>query len=229
MRTERVKIRSRLLLRKPRKIIAPSGQEIYRILHFDMAITPDQIKALRDQTGISVMQCKKALEEAGGDVEKALEILAKKSGDLAKKKLDRTLGAGIVASYIHGGGQVGTMVLLSCETDFVAKNEEFVALARDIAMHAAATKPLYIRREDVPAEDIERMKETFKESAAGKPADVAEKIIEGKLNAKLSEAVLLEQFFIKDDSKTIQSLIDAAVQKFGERTEVSKLAVFSVK
>lgn len=166
----------------------------------DMSITPEQIKALRDQTGISVMQCKKALEEAGGDMEKALAVLAQKSGDIAKKKLDRELAAGVVASYIHGGGKVGAMVLLSCETDFVSKNEEFAALARDIAMHATATRPVYIRREEVPQDGADHAGE-----------------------------VLLEQPFIKDDSKTIQSLIDAAVQKFGERTEVSKLAVFDVK
>lgn len=194
-----------------------------------MDITPQAIKELRDRTGISMMQCKKALEEAGGDVTKALDVLAKKSGDIARKKLDRTLGAGVVASYIHGGSQVGAMVELSCETDFVAKHEEFVALAREIAMHAAATRPLYVKREEVRAEDMERMRATFREEAKEKPEAVREKIVEGKLASRLSAVVLLEQPYIKDDTKTIQDLLNAAVQKFGERTEVRRLAVFSVR
>ncbi len=194
-----------------------------------MKITPETIKALRDRTGISVMQCKKALEEAGGDMEKALALLVQKSTDLAKKKLDRELAAGVVSSYIHGGAKVGAMVLLSCETDFVAKNEEFVRLAYDIAMHSAAARPLYIKREEVPAAEVERLKAEFEEEAKAKPEGVRQKIVEGKLDARMKEVVLLEQLFIKDDSKTIQGLIEAAVQKFGERTEVSQLSVFAVK
>lgn len=194
-----------------------------------MNITTDAIKALRHKTGISVMQCKKALEEAGGDERKALDILAQKSADLAKKKFDRTLGAGVVQAYVHGNREVGAMVLLSCETDFVAKNEEFVRLAYDISMHAAALRPLYVRRSDVPQEEVDRLRADFSKEAEGKPEEVKEKIIEGKLGAHLAQFVLLEQIFIKDDAKKIQDLIDAAIQKFGERVEVVKLEVFSAK
>jgi elongation factor Ts len=193
-----------------------------------MDISPQAVKELRLRTGISFMQCKKALEETGGDLEQALQVLAKLSGDIAKKKFDRTLGAGVVQSYIHAK-EIGALVLLSCETDFVAKNEEFIKLAYDIAMHAAAARPLYIRREDVPEEDIAMLREKFSGEVGDKPAEMHEKIIEGKLSARLKEVVLLEQSFIKDETKTIKDLLDAAVQKFGERTEVSKLSVFSVR
>lgn len=192
-------------------------------------ITSDLVKQLRDKTGVSVMQCKKALEEAGGDMQKAIEILSRKSADIARKKADRELGAGVVSSYIHTNGQIGAMVLLSCETDFVSKNPEFGALARDIAMHASATRPEYVRRNEVSQESLEKLRELFAPEAAGKPENIREKVIEGKVNSRLSELVLLDQPFIKDDSKTIQVLIDEASQKFGERVELAKCAVFSVK
>ena len=192
-------------------------------------VSSDLVKELRDKTGVSVMQCKKALEEAGGDMAKAIDILSRKSADVARKKADRELGAGVVASYIHSNAQVGAMVLLSCETDFVSKNEEFVALARDIAMHATATRPEYIRRDDVSPEAVSHLEEIFTPEAAGKPDGIREKVIEGKVNSRLKELVLLDQAFIKDDGKTVQTLIDEASQKFGERIELSKLAFFSVK
>jgi elongation factor Ts len=194
-----------------------------------MEITTDTIKELRDLTGISVMQCKKALEEAGGDKEKALEILAKKSGDIAKKKGDRTFGAGVVASYIHTTKDLGSMIVLACETDFVAKNEDFVKLAYDIAMHAAAMRPKFIRRSDMPQEELAALRESFRPDVEGKPADLQDKILDGKVDAALKSSVLLEQPFIKDDTKTIQGLIDGAVQKFGERTDVTQMALFSAK
>jgi len=193
-----------------------------------MEVTPQAVKELRDRTGISFMQCKKALQETNGDLEKALAVLAKLSGDIAKKKMDRTLGAGVVSAYIHAK-EIGAMVLLSCETDFVAKNEEFIRLAYDIAMHAAAGRPLYIRREDVPQEDIAMLREKFLDEVKDKPADMQEKIVEGKIASRLKEVVLLEQAFIKDDSKTIKDLLDNATQKFGERTDISKLSIFSVR
>lgn len=150
-----------------------------------MTITTEQVKELRDKTGVSVMECKKALEQAQGDMDKALAILGLRSADIMRKKADRALGAGVVSSYIHNTAQVGAMIVLSCETDFVAKNEEFVTLARDIAMHAAAMRP----------ENVESM---------------------------------LTQSFIKDQDKTITDLISGAVQKFGERIEVSSLSVASI-
>ena len=192
-------------------------------------ISADVVKELRDRTGVSVMQCKKALEEAKGDMAKAIEILSRKSADIARKKGDRALGAGVVASYIHTNGQVGSIVLLSCETDFVSKNEEFAALAREIAMHAAAARPEYISRADVPEAALSELHTMFAPEAAGKPENIREKVIEGKVNARLAELVLLEQPFIKDDSKTIQGLIDAASQKFGERVAVAKCLYVSVK
>jgi len=193
------------------------------------SISAETVKELRDRTGVSVMQCKKALEEAKGDIAKAIEILSRKSADIARKKGDRALGAGAVAAYVHTTGQVGSMVLLSCETDFVSKNEEFKALARDIAMHAAATRPEYVSREEVSEAALAQLHDMFAPEAADKPANIREKVLEGKINSRLSEIVLLEQHFIKDDSKTIQALIDAASQKFGERIVVSKCVYFSVK
>ncbi len=191
-------------------------------------VTTEQIKDLRDKTGISVMQCKKVLEEAGGDMEKALVLLRKHSSAISGKKSDRTLGAGAVISYIHSGNAVGTLVLLSAETDFVAKNEDFKKLGRDIAMHIAATAPAYLKREDIPEAEMEKVREALSsEVPKGKPADIAEKILQGKLDDYLKSKVLLEQAFIKDETATIQSLLDSAMQKFGERVEVSRFVRFT--
>ncbi|MEO8637984.1 MAG: translation elongation factor Ts [Candidatus Taylorbacteria bacterium] len=191
-------------------------------------ITTDQIKALRDETGISVMQCKKALEEANGDKEKALIILRKKGGDIASKKADRMLGAGIIASYIHGNGNVGTLIELSCETDFVSKNQEFIALAHDIAMHVAASNPEFVKFDEVSEEAKNKAREVFAKDIEGKPANMKEKIMEGKLNSFFGEKVLLNQPFIKNPEMTIGSLIEGAIQKFGEKIEVSRFTRFSV-
>ncbi|KKW09465.1 MAG: Elongation factor Ts [Candidatus Kaiserbacteria bacterium GW2011_GWA2_49_19] len=191
-------------------------------------ITTEQIKTLRDSTGISVMQCKKALEEAGGDSEKALVILRKKGGDIAAKKADRTLGAGVVSAYIHGNGSVGAMVELSCETDFVSKNDAFKALAYDIAMHVAASSPLYLRAEDVAETETAKAREVFAKEVEGKPAAIQEKIMQGKLASYFGEKTLLEQPFIKNPELTIKGLIDSAVQKFGEKIEIARFTRFSV-
>lgn len=193
-----------------------------------MTITTEQVKQLRDVTGVSVMQCKKALEEAGGDFEKAQVILAKISKQQADKKSDRDLGSGTVATYIHGEGSVGTMVQLSCETDFVARNEEFKQLARDIAMHVAAMSPKYLAKEDIPEEDKVKAKEVFMEEIQDKPADKQAMILEGKLASYFGEMTLMEQPFIKDSSKTIGNLCEEAVQKFGENTTVTRFVRFSV-
>jgi elongation factor Ts len=194
-----------------------------------MAITPEQVKELRDMTGISVMQCKAALEEAGGDKDKALLILSKKSGSIAAKKSDRTLAAGVVSSYIHANKEVGSMVILRSETDFVSKNEEFVTLAREIALQVAASNPLFLRREDIPAEKLEDMKGLFVKEVEGKPQDMKEKILAGKLDAYLKGIVLLEQPYIKDDTKVIRDLIENATHKFGERVEIEKFIRYSTK
>lgn len=194
-----------------------------------MEITTQQIKDLRDATGVSVMQCKKALEEAGGDLEKAKIILRKISKQSADKKSARTLGSGVVVSYIHGNDSVGTMLELLCETDFVAKNEEFKAVARDIAMHITALAPEYLKMEDIKEEDKVSAKELFEKDLGDKPKEMRDKILEGKLTAYFGEKVLLEQAFIKNPEVKISSLVEQATQKFGERTEIGRFVRFSIK
>lgn len=191
-------------------------------------ITMDQVKALRDRTGISIMQCKKALEEAQGDEEKALVLLRKKGAEIAAKKSDRTFGAGIVQAYIHSNGTIGTMVELVSETDFVAHNTEFKALAYDIAMHISATNPEFTRKEEINEAAKAKAMEVFQEEVKGKPADLVEKILGGKLDAYFKDRILLEQTFIKNPELTIQQLIDNAIQKFGEKIEVAKFVRFNV-
>ncbi len=193
-----------------------------------MAITTEAIKELRDATGVSIMQCKKALEEAEGDMEKAKVILQKYSKQAADKKADRELGAGTVASYIHQGGNVGVIVELMCETDYVAKNEQFQTLARDIAMHVAALAPQFLKKSDIKEEDMAAAKEVFAEETEGKPEELKEKILAGKLDAYLAEKTLLDQPFIKDPSKTIQIMLDEAVQKLGEKVEITRFTRYSV-
>lgn len=193
-----------------------------------MDITTDQVKALRDKTGISIMQCKSALEEADGDVEKAIVILRKKGTAAVAKKSGRELGAGVVQSYIHNTNQVGALIMLSCETDFVSKNPDFVELARDIAMHAAASNVSFISRDDVTEDKISAAKSVFENEAKDKPEEMRAKIIDGKLDSYLKESVLLEQAFIKNQDVTIQGLIEEATHKFGERIEVSKLEKFAI-
>ena len=191
-------------------------------------ISTEQVKKLRDQTGISVMQCKKALEEAGGDFEKALVILRKKSGELSAKKGDRTFGSGTVQAYIHATGSVASMVELNCETDFVSNNDEFRTLARDIAMHVAASNPRFISMADIKEADMAIAREVFATEVKDKPEAMKAKILEGKLNTYFAEMVLLNQSFIKNPEMTIQGLIDAAVQKFGEKVAVARFARFKV-
>ncbi len=189
----------------------------------------DDVKQLRDATGISVMQCKNALEEAGGDIDKALLILKKKGSAIAEKKSGRDLNAGTVASYIHSTKEIASMVLLQSETDFVSKNEEFMGLAYDIAMHVAATNPEYIRREDIDEAKMNDIKGLFEKEVADKPENLRDKILSGKVDAYLKNIVLLEQDFIKDPEKKIKDLLDGAAQKFGERVEVGRFTRFSVR
>ena len=193
-----------------------------------MDISTDTIKTLRDRTGISIMQCKKALEESNGDIEQAIVILRKRSGASADKKAGRELGAGIVASYIHDG-TIGSLVLLSCETDFVARNPEFVALAREIAMQVAATNPTYNRSEDIPEDARKSALTVFEKEVKGKPEAMKEKIIAGKLESYFKDQVLLNQPYIKDEEKVVRDLIAEAVQKFGERIEVTGFVRYSAR
>jgi elongation factor Ts len=192
-------------------------------------ISTEDIKKLRDASGISVMQCRKALEEAGGDYDKAVVILKKKGAEVAAKKSDRTLASGTVASYIHATGAVGSMVELFCETDFVSGNDEFKKLAYDIAMHVAALNPEFLKSDDITKEAKDMAKEVFAKEVEGKPEAMKEKILSGKLDAYFKERVLLEQPFIKNPEMTIKGLVDGAVQKFGERIELGRFVRFSIK
>lgn len=194
-----------------------------------MEITTDIIKELRDITGVSVMQCKKALVEADGDIEKAKVILRKSSAAIALKKGDRTLGAGVAASYVHAGGQVVGAVVLGCETDFVSKNEEFSKLAYDIAMHVAAMAPQFKTRDDVQESDIAAARSVFESEAANVAEAFRAKAVDGKLDSYLSERVLMNQPFVKDGSVTVGELISQAVQKFGEKVELVRFVRLSVK
>jgi elongation factor Ts len=182
--------------------------------------TTDLIKELRDATGVSVMQCKKALEEAGGEKEKALVILKKKGAEAAAKKGDRTLGAGMIQAYIHSTGSVGVMVELGCETDFVAKNPDFKQLAYDIAMHIAASKPEFLKKEEITEADRKTAESVFAQEVEGKPEAMKAQILEGKLASYFSDRVLLEQPFIKNPDLTIAGVLSEGVQKFGEKIEI---------
>ena len=194
-----------------------------------MEITSTQIKQLRDQTGISVMQCKRALEEAEGDMDKAVIILKKKRSEAADKKADREIAAGAIGSYVHNTNEVAAMVLLGCETDFVSKNTEFVALAKDIAMHVAASNPKYITKSEISESMLEKAKEVFMTEMEGKPADMIEKILAGKMASYFKEQILMEQDFIKNPDTTIGEMISGAVQKFGENVTIASISRLSVK
>ncbi|HWP61504.1 MAG TPA: elongation factor Ts [Candidatus Paceibacterota bacterium] len=194
-----------------------------------MEITTEIIKKLRDETGVSVMQCKKALEEAGGDLEKAKIILRKQSSTAASKKADRALGAGLASAYTHAGGQVVAAVVLACETDFVARNEEFAKLAYAIAMHVAAMDPVWITRNEVVDEDLAAARSVFEKEVQAVAEGNRAKALEGKIASFVKERTLLEQPFVKDPSVTVQTLIEQAVQKFGEKVEVVRMERLSVK
>ncbi len=197
-----------------------------------MEITTEIVKQLRDKTGVSIMQCKKALEEALGDMDKAIMILQKKSAEIAVKKSDRELGSGVVASYVHNTNRVGAMVELLCETDFVSNNEEFKKLAYDIAMHVSASNPKFLKIEDVDQESKKMAEEMFakevSENSQGKSEDIKAKMLEGKMTAYFKERTLLEQSFIKNPDLTIKNLIESAIQKFGEKIELSNFVRYSI-
>lgn len=186
----------------------------------------DLIKELREQTGAGIMDVKEALDEASGDKEKAIEILRKKGLAKQAKKADRVANEGIIDSYIHAGGRIGVLVEVNCETDFVARTDDFKNLVKEIALHIAASNPLYISPEDVPAEVIEKEKEIYKEQFADKPAEVIEKMLEGKINKYLEEVCLLNQPYVKNPDKTIGELLAEATGKMGENIQVRRFARF---
>ncbi len=187
-------------------------------------ITTKLIKELRDKTGAGMMDCKRALEETGGDMEKAIEYLRKKGAATAAKRADRETNQGVVESYIHAGGRIGAMVELNCETDFVAKTPDFKVLAHDIAMQIAAMNPRYIGREQVEKNVTEKEIEIYTTQAKneGKPAHVAEKVAQGRLEKFYQESCLMEQSFIKDSGKTIKDLLDEATAKVGEKISIRR-------
>jgi len=194
-----------------------------------METTSAQLKELREKTGISVMQCKQALEEAAGDMDKAVIILKKRRAEAADKKSDRALGAGAVGVYVHNTNEVAATVLLACETDFVSKNEEFITLARDIAMHVAASDPKFITKDELGDDAIEKAKEVFAPELEGKPEEMKEKIMAGKLASYFKDQILLEQDFIKNPEQTIGEMVTGAIQKFGENVSVAQISRVSVK
>ncbi len=193
-----------------------------------MGVTINDVKKLREETGVSIIKCKKALEESEGDIEKARKVLRQKSKEVVDKKKDRSLGAGRISSYIHNNRTIGVLIELSCETDFVAKNEEFVDLAYEIAMHIAAMNPLYLSIDDVPEEEKKSVQEELEKEFSDKPKDIQKKAVDSKLKSHFSELVLLEQTFIKDSEKTVKNLIEEAVQKFGERIEVTRFTRYQI-
>jgi elongation factor Ts len=193
-------------------------------------ISATQVKELREKTGAPMMDCKQALTEAKGDMEQAVVVLRKKGVSVAAKKATRVTSEGSVASYIHAGGKIGVLLEINCESDFVARTEDFKQLVHDIAMHIAASDPKYIRREDVTAEDFAREKDIAfaRAIASGKPANIAEKMVEGKMGKFYEEVCLLEQPFIKDQTVTIAQLIATKIGKLGENIAVRRFARFKV-
>ena len=195
-----------------------------------MQVTAQMVKELRERTGAGMMDCKAALAETGGDMDKAVDLLRKKGLAAAAKKAGRVAAEGVVGSYIHAGGKIGVLIEVNCETDFVAKTEEFQQLVRDIAMHVAASEPRFVRLEEVTADVLERERAIYREQAAasGKPANVVEKIAEGKMEKFYSEACLLEQPFVKNPDQSVGQLVTEAVAKIGENIQVRRFVRYKL-
>lgn len=189
-------------------------------------MTNELIKELRELTGAGMMDVKEALDATGGDKEAAIDFLRKKGSVKLTKKADRVANEGIVESYIHAGGRIGVLVELNCETDFVARTDDFKQLAKDIALHIAASAPLYVSSAEVPAEALEREQEIYKEQAQGKPQDIVEKMMAGRIQKYYEEVCLLNQPFVKDSSMTVQDMLGASVSKMGENIQVRRFARF---
>lgn len=195
-----------------------------------MEITSKMVKELRDKTSAGMMDCKKALSENNGDMEKAIDFLRQKGLAVAMKRAGRATSEGIIETYIHAGGKLGVMVEVGCETDFVAKSDMFIEFAKDVAMHIAASSPIAIRREDIPADLIERETEIFKNQAleSGKPENIVDKIVGGKVDKYFSEVSLLEQKFVKNPDISIQDLLNEIIAKIGENISIKRFARFQV-
>lgn len=195
-----------------------------------MAVTADAVKQLREKTGAGMLDCKKALTETGGDMEKAVEFLREQGLASAAKRSGRIAAEGVVESYIHGGGRIGVLVEVNCETDFVAKTDEFRALCRDIAMHIAASRPEYLRREDVPQEVVERETEIFRQQTLneGKPAQIVDKIVAGKVDKYIREQCLLDQPFVKEPTITVQQYVAGKIAKTGENISIRRFVRYEM-
>lgn len=191
-----------------------------------MEVSANIVKQLREKTGAGFMDCKKALAETGGDVEKAIDYLRKRGMAAAAKKADRVVTDGAVGAYVHPGGKIGVLLEINCETDFVARNAEFQALLKDMAMQVAAANPRYVRREEVSAEESEKEKTIYRQQAleTGKADKVIEKIVEGKMERFYSEVCLLEQPFIKDPDRKVSAVINDAIARLGENIQVRRFA-----
>ncbi len=195
-----------------------------------MSVTPEMVKSLREKTGAGIMDCKKALLESEGNLDKAVEYLRKKGLATALKKTVRVTSEGLISSYIHAGGKIGVLVEVNCETDFVARTEEFQAFVKDITMHIAASNPLYVRKEEVPQSLIDTEKEVYRSQAmeTKKPEPVIEKIVQGKLENYYRDICLLEQPFIKLPDKTVQTVLNELIAKIGENMSVRKFCRYQL-
>lgn len=195
-----------------------------------MAVSASAVKELRERTGAGMLDCKKALDETNGDIDKAIAVLREKGLSAAANKAGRIATEGVVESYIHAGGRIGVLVEINCETDFVGKTDQFKEFARDIAMHIAAANPKYVRREEVPTEELDKEKEILKNQALneGKPEKIVEKMVEGRINKYYEEYCLLEQSFIKDPDKTISTLLNEKISTIGENISIRRFARFEL-
>jgi elongation factor Ts len=194
------------------------------------AITANMVSELRARTGAGIMDCKKALAETGGNLDQAVEVLRKSGIAKAARKAGRTTAEGLVHAYIHPGGKIGVLIEVNCETDFVARTDEFRQLVRNLAMQVAATRPLAVRREDVPAAMIERERGIYAEQLKneGKPEAMIPRIVEGKLDKFYQGVALLEQPYIRDDKKTVEEIVKEAIAKIGENIRVRRFAIFTL-
>jgi elongation factor Ts len=195
-----------------------------------MEITAQMVRELRERTGAGMMDCKAALSEAAGNIENAIDVLRTRGVAKAAQKVGRATSEGVVSAYIHAGGKVGVLVEINCETDFVARTDDFQSLVRDVALHIAAADPKFVRREEVTPELLEREKAIYREQAlaSGKPANVVDRIVAGKVEKFYGESVLLEQPFVKDPEKTINQLVAERVAKVGENIQIRRFARFKV-
>jgi len=193
-----------------------------------MIVSADQIKQLREKTNAGFMDCKKALMESGGDIEKAIAELRKKGLAVAAKRAGRSAKEGLVQSYIHLGGKIGVLLEVNCETDFVARNEQFQEFVKNVAMQIAAASPLYLKPEDVPGDVIEKEKEIIASQAKGKPANVIEKMVAGKLNKFFQEVCLLEQLYVKDDKMKIKDYLNSLIGKIGENIVIRRFVRYQL-